>query len=40
MATRSWTELLATLADCAKARSFSVHDRCKAVYEGLHCGKD
>jgi hypothetical protein len=24
-----------TLADCPKARSFSVHDRCKAVYEEL-----
>jgi hypothetical protein len=29
------TDLLATLADCPKARSVSVHDRCKAVYEGL-----
>jgi hypothetical protein len=29
------TELLATLADCAKARSVNVHDRCKARYEGL-----
>jgi len=29
------TDLLATLAGCAKARSVSVHDRCKAVYEGL-----
>jgi hypothetical protein len=34
------TDLLATLADCPKARSFSVSDRCKAVYERLHCGKD
>jgi hypothetical protein len=24
-----------TLADCEKARSFSIYDRCKAVYEGL-----
>jgi hypothetical protein len=29
------TDLLLTLADCPKARSVSVHDRCKAVYEGL-----
>jgi len=28
------TNLLATFtADCPKARSFSVYDRCKAVYE-------
>jgi hypothetical protein len=26
------TDLLQTLADCPKARSLSVHDRCKAVY--------
>jgi len=26
-------DLLATLADCPKARSLSVHDRCKAVYQ-------
>jgi len=26
------TDLLVTLADCPKARSISVHDRCKAVY--------
>ena len=26
------TDLLVTLADCRKARSASVHDRCKAVY--------
>jgi hypothetical protein len=26
------TDLLHTLADCPKARSASVHDRCKAVY--------
>jgi hypothetical protein len=25
-------ELLSVLADCPKARSVSVHDRCKAVY--------
>jgi hypothetical protein len=29
------TDLLQTLTDCPKARSPSVHDRCKAVYEGL-----
>jgi hypothetical protein len=30
------TDLLAVLAeDCPKARSISVHDRCRAVYEGL-----
>ena len=29
------TDLLLTLADCQKARSASIHDRCKAVYEGL-----
>ena len=29
------TDLLVTLADCPKTRSASVHDRCKAVYEGL-----
>jgi hypothetical protein len=29
------TDLLVTLADGPKARSVSVHDRCKAVYEGL-----
>jgi hypothetical protein len=27
------TDLLQTLADCPKARSVSVHDRCKARYE-------
>ena len=26
------TDLLVTLANCEKARSVSVHDRCKAVY--------
>jgi hypothetical protein len=26
------TDLLVTLADCEKARSPSVHDRCKATY--------
>jgi len=29
------TDLLHKLAECPKARSVSVHDRCKAVYEGL-----
>jgi hypothetical protein len=29
------TDLLLTLADCQKARSASIHDRCKAVYEQL-----
>jgi hypothetical protein len=29
------TDLLSTLANCPKARSASVHDRCKPVYEGL-----
>ncbi len=29
------TNLLATLAQCPKARSVSVHDRCKAVFEQL-----
>src|SRR4029077_14820371 len=29
------TDLLLTLADCQKGRSDSIHDRCKAVYEGL-----
>jgi hypothetical protein len=29
------TDLLVILADCPKARSLSIHDRCKAVYEGL-----
>jgi len=29
------TDLLATLADCPKAQSVSVHDPCKARYEGL-----
>jgi hypothetical protein len=29
------TDLLVTLADCPKARSVSVRDRCRAVYEGL-----
>jgi hypothetical protein len=28
-------DLLQTLADCPKARSASIHDRCKVVYEGL-----
>jgi hypothetical protein len=29
------TDLLQTLAGCQKARSASIQDRCKAVYEGL-----
>ena len=29
------TELLVTLANCPKARSASLYDRCKVVYEGL-----
>ena len=29
------TDLLQTLADCPKARSASIHDRCKAVFVGL-----
>jgi hypothetical protein len=29
------THLLQTLADCPKAQSASIYDRCKAVYEGL-----
>jgi hypothetical protein len=30
-----FTDLLLTLANCQKARSASIHDRCKALYEGL-----
>ena len=26
------TDLLSTLADCPKARSMNIHDRCMAVY--------
>ena len=29
------TDLLETLANCPKARSANIHDRCKAVYSGL-----
>ena len=29
------TDLLQTLADCPKARSTNIYDRCKVVYEGL-----
>ena len=29
------TDLLLTLAACPKARSASIHDRCKAVYGQL-----
>jgi len=32
------TELLVTLANCPKARSANIHDRCKVVYEGLMAG--
>jgi hypothetical protein len=32
------TDLLQTLANCPKAHSASIHDRCKAVYEGLMAG--
>jgi hypothetical protein len=29
------TELFVTLANCEKARSFSIYDRCKARFEGF-----
>jgi hypothetical protein len=29
------TDLLATLANCENARSPSIHDRCKAMFEGF-----
>ena len=29
------TDLLVTLAKCEKARSVSIHDRCKAKFEGF-----
>ena len=29
------TDLLQMLANCSKAGSASIHDRCKAVFEGL-----
>jgi hypothetical protein len=29
------TDLLATLANCEKARSASIHDRCKARFQGF-----
>jgi hypothetical protein len=29
------TKLLMTLANCAKARSFSIYDRCKAKFVGF-----
>jgi hypothetical protein len=32
------TDFLQTLADCPEARSASVYDRCRAVYEGLMAG--
>jgi hypothetical protein len=28
-------DLLATLANCKKRRSFGIHDRCKAKFEGF-----
>jgi hypothetical protein len=31
-------DLLQAAADCPKARSARIHDRCKAVYEGLAAG--
>ena len=31
------TDLLGTLADCQKARSASIHDRCKVVYGAARC---
>jgi hypothetical protein len=33
-------DLLQVLADCPKARSASIHSRCKAVFSGLDIGKD
>ena len=30
------TDLLVPLANCGKARSLSVYDRCEAVYKGLN----
>jgi hypothetical protein len=33
------TDLLEALVKCSKARSVSVHDRCKAVYAGLVTGR-
>ena len=29
------TDLLLTLANCPKTRSVSIHDRCRAVFDGL-----
>jgi hypothetical protein len=29
------TDLLQTLANCPKTRSASIHERCRAVFEGL-----
>jgi hypothetical protein len=34
------TDLLRTLADGSKARSISIYDRCKAVYEESIVGED
>ena len=33
------TDLLQTLANCPKANSASIKDRCHAVYSGLQFGK-
>jgi hypothetical protein len=33
-------ELRHVLANCPKAKSFSIHDRCHAVYLGLQFGMD
>jgi hypothetical protein len=30
-------DLLQTLANCPKARSANIHERCKAVFEKLSC---
>jgi len=32
------TELIVILANCPKARTASIYDRCRAVYEGLMAG--
>lgn len=33
------TDPLVMLADCSKARSVNIHDRCKAMYKGLSSGR-